>query len=284
MNWLTNYVRPKINKLVEQKDIPDNLWIGCSSCGKMIFHKELEENSFVCPSCGHHFKLATADRLKMMFDEGQYKLVDLPQVPLDPLGFADVKKYTDRIKDARKKTGQNDAIVVAQGSIGNCPTVVGVFDFDFMGGSMGTAVGEAIIKAADLATKENAALILIPSSGGARMQEGMLSLMQMPRTTLAIKLLKEKQLPYIVIFTNPTTGGVTASFAMLGDIHLAEPGALIGFAGARVIEQTIRETLPEGFQRSEYLQEHGMIDAVIDRRQIREELIKVLNLLMHTSV
>ena len=220
----------------------------------------------------------------MMFDEGQYKLVDLPEVPLDPLNFTDVKKYTDRIKDARKKTGQNDAIVVAQGSIGNCPVVVGVFDFDFMGGSMGTAVGEAIIKAANLAVKKEAALILIPSSGGARMQEGMLSLMQMPRTTLAIKLLKERHLPYITIFTNPTTGGVTASFAMLGDVHLAEPGALIGFAGARVIEQTIRETLPEGFQRSEYLQEHGMIDAVIDRRQMREELIKVLNLLMHTTI
>ncbi|MBP5534387.1 MAG: acetyl-CoA carboxylase carboxyltransferase subunit beta [Alphaproteobacteria bacterium] len=284
MNWLTNYVRPKISKLVEQKDIPDNLWIGCSSCGKMIFRKELEENSFVCPSCGHHFKLATNERLKMMFDEGQYNLVDLPQVPLDPLNFTDVKKYTDRVKDARKKTGQEDAIVVAEGLIGSCPVVVGVFDFDFMGGSMGTAVGEAIIKAANLAIKKEAALILIPSSGGARMQEGMLSLMQMPRTTLAIKLLKEKRLPYITIFTNPTTGGVTASFAMLGDIHLAEPGALIGFAGARVIEQTIRETLPEGFQRSEYLQEHGMIDAVVDRRQMREELVKILNLLMHTTV
>jgi len=284
MNWLTNYVRPKINKLVEQKDIPDNLWIGCSSCGKMIFHKELEENSFVCPSCGHHFKLSTAKRLEMMFDDAKYELVDLPAVQSDPLNFTDVKKYTDRIKDARKKTGQNDAIVVAKGLIGSCPAVVGVFDFDFMGGSMGTAVGEAIVKAADLAVKEESALILIPSSGGARMQEGMLSLMQMPRTTLAVKLLKEKRLPYITIFTNPTTGGVTASFAMLGDIHLAEPGALIGFAGARVIEQTIRETLPEGFQRSEYLQEHGMIDAVVDRRQMKEELVKVLNLLMHPTL
>ena len=284
MNWLTNYVRPKINKLVEQKDIPDNLWIGCASCGKMIFHKELEENSFVCPSCGHHFKLSTAKRLEMMFDDAKYELVDLPAVQSDPLNFTDVKKYTDRIKDARKKTGQNDAIVVAKGLIGSCPAVVGVFDFDFMGGSMGTAVGEAIVKAADLAVKEESALILIPSSGGARMQEGMLSLMQMPRTTLAVKLLKEKRLPYITIFTNPTTGGVTASFAMLGDIHLAEPGALIGFAGARVIEQTIRETLPEGFQRSEYLQEHGMIDAVVDRRQMKEELVKVLNLLMHPTL
>ena len=283
MNWLTNYVRPKITKLVEQKDIPDNLWIGCSSCGKMIFHKELEENSYVCPSCGHHFKLATAERLKMLFDEGRFALIDLPKVPLDPLEFTDLKKYADRVKDARKKTGQDDAIVVAEGLIGNCPAIVGVFDFDFMGGSMGTAVGEAIIKASNLAIEKNAALILIPSSGGARMQEGMLSLMQMPRTTLAIKMLKEKHLPYIVIFTNPTTGGVTASFAMLGDVHFAEPGALVGFAGARVIEQTIRETLPDGFQRSEYLQEHGMIDAVVDRRKMKEEVAKVLNLLMHTS-
>lgn len=283
MNWLTNYVRPKMSKLVEQKDIPDNLWMGCASCGKMIFHKELEENSWVCPSCGHHFKLATADRLKMLFDDAAYTLVDLPDVKIDPLNFTDVKKYTDRIKDARKKTHQNDAIVVAEGAVGKCPAVVGVFDFDFMGGSMGTAVGEAIVKAADVAKEKNAALILIPSSGGARMQEGMLSLMQMPRTVLAIKLLKEKKLPYITIFANPTTGGVTASFAMLGDIHLAEPDALIGFAGARVIEQTIRETLPDGFQRSEYLQEHGMIDAVIDRRHLKEELVKILNLLMHTS-
>ena len=219
----------------------------------------------------------------MLFDDAKYKLIDLPAVQPDPLNFSDVKKYSDRVKDARKKTGQNDAIVIADGMIGGCPAIVGVFDFDFMGGSMGTAVGEAIVMAAELAIKKKAALILIPASGGARMQEGMLSLMQMPRTTLAVKTLKENRLPYITIFTNPTTGGVTASFAMLGDVHLAEPGALIGFAGARVIEQTIRETLPEGFQRSEYLQEHGMIDAVIDRRQMKEELAKVLNLLMHTT-
>ena len=284
MNWLTNYVRPKINKLVEQKDIPDNLWMGCSSCGKMIFHKELAENSWVCPSCAHHFKMSTTERLKMLFDDATYTVVDTADVSVDPLNFTDVKKYSDRIKDARKKTHQNDAIIIAKGSIGENPAVIGVFDFDFMGGSMGRAVGEAIIKAAEVAIEEKAGLILIPSSGGARMQESMLSLMQMPRTTLAVKLLKEAKLPYIVIFTNPTTGGVTASFAMLGDIHFAEPGALIGFAGARVIEQTIRETLPEGFQRSEYLQQHGMVDAVVDRRQMKEELSKVLNLLMNTKV
>ena len=284
MNWLTNYVRPKINKLVEQKDIPDNLWMGCSSCGKMIFHKELAESLWVCPSCGHHFKLATPERLKMLFDDGVYSLLDLPEVSVDPLNFSDLKKYADRIKDARKKTQQSDAIIVAKGFIEKKPVVIGVFDFDFMGGSMGRAVGEAIIKASETAIEENAALILIPSSGGARMQESMLSLMQMPRTTLAVKLLKEKKLPYIVVFANPTTGGVTASFAMLGDIHFAEPGALIGFAGARVIEQTIRETLPEGFQRSEYLQQHGMVDAVIDRRHLKQELAKVLNLLMTTTL
>jgi len=283
MNWLTNYVRPKINKLVEQKDIPDNLWIGCPSCGKMIFHKELAENSSVCPSCNHHFKLSTSERLKMMFDDGAYTVIETPDVSVDPLSFTDVKKYADRIKDARKKTHQNDAVVVAKGFVGKCPAVIGVFDFDFMGGSMGRAVGEAIIKASEVAIEENSALILIPSSGGARMQESMLSLMQMPRTSLAVKLLKEKKLPYVVIFTNPTTGGVTASFAMLGDVHFAEPGALIGFAGARVIEQTIRETLPEGFQRSEYLQQHGMVDVVVDRRQMKEEVAKVLDLLMNVS-
>ncbi len=281
MNWLTNYARPKITKLVEQKDIPDNLWIGCADCGKMIFNKELKENAFVCPSCGHHFKIDTLSRLAMMFDDGKYDVFPLPEVKADPLNFSDSKKYTDRLKDAVKKTGEQEAIVIALGQIGNNPVVVGVFDFDFMGGSMGRAVGEAIVQAANLAISKQAALILIPSSGGARMQEGILSLMQMPRTVLAVRQFKQTRKPYVVIFTNPTTGGVTASFAMLGDVHLAEPGALIGFAGARVIEQTIRETLPDGFQRSEYLQEHGMIDAVIDRRKMREELIKVLDLLMN---
>ena len=284
MNWLTNYARPKVKKLVEQRDIPDNLWVGCTGCGKMIFNKELQENYCICPSCGYHFKIPSRERLNLMFDEKAYELLPLPQVAEDPLGFSDTKKYTERLKDANKKTGAQEAILVAKGTMGKNPVIVGVFDFDFMGGSMGRAVGEAIVQAADLAAKEKAALILIPASGGARMQEGMLSLMQMPRTTFAINQFKKTGKPYIVIFTNPTTGGVTASFAMLGDIHLAEPGALIGFAGARVIEQTIREVLPDGFQRSEYLQEHGMIDAVIDRRQIRDEVIKILNLLMHKKI
>ena len=281
MNWLTNYARPKIKKLVEQRDIPDNLWVGCSGCGKMIFYKELQENAYICPSCGHHFKISSTERLKLMFDNGTYEVLPLPQVSVDPLNFSDTKKYTDRLKDANKKTGADEAILLAKGTMGKNPVVIGVFDFDFMAGSMGRAVGESIVQAAYQAMNDNAALILIPSSGGARMQEGMLSLMQMPRTTLAINQFKETGNPYIVIFTNPTTGGVTASFAMLGDIHLAEPGALIGFAGARVIEQTIREVLPEGFQRSEYLQEHGMIDQVVDRRNIPQEIIKILDLLMH---
>ena len=283
MNWLTNYARPKITKLVEQRDIPDNLWVGCAQCGKMIFNKELQENTYICPSCGHHFKISTKERLTLMFDGGAYEVLPLPQVEVDPLNFSDTKKYTDRLKDANKKTSLQEAIVVAKGKMGTYPVVVGVFDFDFMGGLMGRAVGEAIVQATQQAIQDNAALILIPSSGGARMQEGILSLMQMPRTTLAVHQFKQTRKPYIVIFTNPTTGGVTASFAMLGDIHLAEPGALIGFAGARVIEQTIREVLPDGFQKSEYLLDHGMIDQVIDRRQMRAEVIKILQLLMDTK-
>lgn len=279
MNWLTNYVRPKISKLVPKKEIPDNLWTGCPKCEKMIFHKELEENNFICPNCNHHFKLAPLKRLEMMFDGGHYSLIQLPEVKEDPLGFEDLKKYTDRLKAARKKTKQEDVIIVAHGTMGNHPVVIGVFDFDFMGGSMGTAVGEAILAASNLAILQDAALILIPASGGARMQEGMLSLMQMPRTTLAVKQLKEKKLPYITLFTHPTTGGVTASFAMLGDIALAEPEATIAFAGRRVIEQTVREKLPDEFQTSEYLLKHGMIDQVIDRRHIRDEIIKILDLI-----
>lgn len=279
MSWITNRVRPKIQKLVPQKDIPDNMWIGCPACEKMIFHKELEENNAVCPNCGHHFKISSLKRLDMMFDNADYNVIQLPKFKVDPLNFVDLKKYTDRLKENRKKTKQEDAIIVAHGLIGNHPVVVGILDFDFMGGSMGTAVGEAILWAAQLAILQDAALILVPASGGARMQEGMLSLMQMPRTTLAVKQLKNKKHPYITLLTNPTTGGVTASFAMLGDITLAEPGATIGFAGARVIEQTIREKLPEGFQTSEYLLDHGMIDAVVERKDIRETLIKILNLL-----
>ena len=278
MNWLTNYVRPKLQGLVGAKEIPDNLWEKCPNCGAMIYHRELEQNSFICNQCNHHMRINPKQRLEMLFDDGKYNEIELPQTK-DPLDFSDLKDYSDRLKDARKKTQRRDAIVVASGTMDGQPVVIGVFDFAFMGGSMGTAVGEAIIAAVELAILQDASLILVPASGGARMQEGILSLMQMARTTLAIRKLKEKGLPYFVLFTDPTTGGVTASFAMLGDIAVSEPGALIGFAGARVIEQTIRAQLPKGFQRAEYLREHGMVDMVVDRRQLRPTFIRLISML-----
>lgn len=279
MNWLTSYVRPKLQSLVGTKEIPDNLWEKCPSCGAMIYHRELEQNFRICPQCQHHMRLEPEKRLEMMFDDGVYTLIELPEVKEDPLNFSDLKDYTDRLKDARKKTKQKDAIQVATGKMGDMNVVVGIFNFSFMGGSMGTAVGEGIIAAVELALLQDASLILIPASGGARMQEGILSLMQMARTTMAVRRLKEKGLPYFVILTDPTMGGVSASFAMLGDIAIAEPGALIGFAGARVIEQTIRASLPEGFQKAEYLMEHGMVDMVVDRRKIRQIVIDLNDML-----
>lgn len=278
MSWITNIKRPTLKKVNLQKDIPDNFWDRCTECNNMLFHAEMKSNNFVCSHCGHHFRLPAKDRFDMLFDEKKYTLIQLPKVHEDPLNFRDSKKYTDRLKEARKKTGQEDAIMVAHGLIGGKRVVVGVFDFAFMGGSMGTAVGEALLMAAQLASLQEAALILIPASGGARMQEGILSLMQMVRSVIAIKKLTKKKLPYIAVLTDPTTGGVTASFAMLADITLAEPGAIIGFAGARVIEQTIHETLPQNFQKSEYLLEHGMIDAVVPRKELRDKLIQVLKL------
>lgn len=278
MNWITSLRRP-VKKTDTQKDLPDDLWDKCPGCDSMLFHAALEKDDFVCPNCGYHFYLPVKRRLEMLFDKGEYTLIQLPKAPEDPLHFSDLKKYTDRIKEARKKTKSDDAITIAHGKIGKQQAVVGIFDFHFMGGSMGTAVGEAIVTAAHLAVLQEAALILLPASGGARMQEGILSLMQMARTTVAIDRLKQKKLPYIVVLTNPTTGGVTASFAMLGDITLAEPGAIIGFAGARVIEQTIRAKLPDNFQKAEYLLDHGMIDAVVKRPKLHDELVKILNLL-----
>ena len=278
MNWITNLKRP-VKKVTQTHDIPDDLWDKCAGCGSLLFHAEVEKNNFICPNCGYHFRLAPLKRLEMMFDGGQFTLIQLPKVKEDPLHFSDLKKYTDRLKDARKKTKNEDAILVAHGKMGGHNVVIGIFDFNFMGGSMGTAVGEAIIMASKLALLQEAALILIPASGGARMQEGILSLMQMARTTVAIDKVKQKGLPYITILTDPTTGGVTASFAMLGDIALAEPGSIIGFAGRRVIEQTIRAKLPDDFQKAEYLLEHGMIDQVVPRMKMRETLIKILNLL-----
>ncbi len=279
MNWLTNFVRPKIRALVSsKKDVPDNLWHKCPSCEAMIFHRDLEENLHVCQHCGFHMRLDPPKRLAMLFDPN-FQTIELPKPIVDPLKFRDQKRYTDRLKDAQSKTGRPDAIAVAHGKIGGHAAVVAAFDFGFMGGSMGMAVGEGLLAAAKLAVLQQAPLIVVPSSGGARMQEGILSLMQMPRTVIAVEMVKEAGLPYIVLLTDPTTGGVTASFAMLGDIHIAEPGAQIGFAGARVIESTIRETLPEGFQRSEYLLEHGMVDMVVHRKDLRGTLIRLVDLL-----
>ncbi len=281
MNWITRLTRPTVKKTHIQKDVPNDFWDRCPSCGSMLFHEEIAKSDYICPRCSYHFRLPTTRRLEMIFDNEKYTLVQLPKMKEDPLHFVDLKKYTDRLKDARKKTHTEDAILVAHGKIGGKSAVVGVFDFNFMGGSMGTAVGEAIVTAAQLALLQEAALILIPASGGARMQEGILSLMQMARTTIAVKRLKKKKLPYVVILTNPTTGGVTASFAMLGDVTLAEPEAIIGFAGARVIEQTIHQKLPPDFQKSEYLLAHGMVDQVVHRKEIRPRLVQLLNLLMN---
>ncbi|NQW09719.1 MAG: acetyl-CoA carboxylase carboxyltransferase subunit beta [Alphaproteobacteria bacterium] len=279
MNWITNSVLPKIQALVG-REMPDNLWHKCPACGQMIFHRDLEQNLKVCPECDHHMRMGPIERLAILFDDGQYQTIEIAKTALDPLKFRDRKRYTDRLREAQAKTGRQDAIVVAHGTIGGSPAVVAVFDFAFMGGSMGSAVGEGLVRAAKLAETQNAALIAFPSSGGARMQEGILSLMQMPRSVAAVDKVKDKGLPYIVVLTDPTTGGVTASFAMLGDIHLAEPGAIIGFAGQRVIQETIREQLPDGFQKAEYLREHGMVDAVVPRRDLKQTLGRILGLLM----
>ncbi len=279
MNWLTNFVRPKIRALVQSKDVPENLWEKCPSCSAMVFHRELENNQRVCPHCSHHLRISAKRRLEMLLDDGAYDRVALPKPLSDPLKFRDNKRYTDRLRDAQNKTGETDAIMVARGQMGGHPIVVAVFDFSFMGGSMGIAVGEGLVTAAETAIKAKAPLLVVPASGGARMQEGILSLMQMPRSVIAVEMVREAGLPYLVLITDPTTGGVTASFAMLGDIAIAEPGAIIGFAGPRVIEETIRETLPDGFQRSEYLLEHGMVDMVVDRRELRGTLIRLLTLI-----
>lgn len=280
MNWLSDFVRPKLKK-ISTKEIADNLWTKCPQCGQMLFTKELEKNKFICTSCDHHLRLPVKKRFELLFDNGEYKSVSLPKLQEDPLNFKDSKKYVDRLKSYRKSTGNEDAIQVAQGEIGGITCIIAAIDFSFMGGSMGTMVGEGIVKAAEIAVRGNYPLITIAASGGARMQEGILSLMQMARTSAAVNMVKEKGLPFISILTDPTTGGVSASFAMLGDIHMAEKGCVIGFAGARVIEQTIREKLPEGFQRAEYLKEHGMVDIVVRRPEMRDELIKVISILTH---
>ena len=280
MNWITNYVRPKINSMLGRRDMPENLWIKDPETGEMVFHKDLEENQFVIPASGHHMRIAAKERLKFFFDDGKYEAVENPKVAVDPLKFRDERRYVDRLRDAKTKTGLDDAVVTALGTIEQLPIVGVVQDFAFMGGSLGMAAGEAIIRAFDIAHERKRPLVLFAASGGARMQEGILSLMQLPRTTVAVDRHKEAGLPYIVVLTNPTTGGVTASYAMLGDVHIAEPGALIGFAGPRVIEQTIREKLPEGFQRSEYLMEHGMVDMVVSRLELRATIARLLKMLL----
>jgi acetyl-CoA carboxylase carboxyl transferase subunit beta len=280
MNWLTNFVLPKIRAVVAKKDVPDNLWHKCPNCGQMLFHRDLEASLFVCGSCGHHLRLPPERRLALLFDDSRYTLIELPKAIVDPLKFRDRKRYTDRLKEAQAKAGSpRDALVVAHGTLGGVATVIAAFDFDFIGGSMGVAVGEGLLAAARLAVLQEAVLLVAPASGGARMHEGILSLMQMSRATLAVEMVKEAGLPYLVLLTDPTTGGVSASFAMLGDITLAEPGAVIGFTGARVIEETIGEKLPEGFQRSEYLLEHGMVDMVVQRRELRDTLVRLIGLL-----
>ncbi len=280
MNWITNYVRPKINSMLGRREVPENLWIKCPETGEMVFHRDLEENKWVIPQSGYHMKMPAKARLKDLFDGGIYETLPQPKVAQDPLKFRDSKKYLDRLRDSRAKTELEDTIVAGLGLVQGVKLVAVVHEFNFIGGSLGMAAGEAIIRAFEKAIAEKCPLVMFPASGGARMQEGILSLMQLPRTTVAVNLLKEAGLPYIVVLTNPTTGGVTASYAMLGDIHLAEPGAEIGFAGKRVIEQTLREKLPDGFQTSEYLLEHGMVDMVVKRHDLPATLARVLKILM----
>ena len=278
MNWITNVVRPKIRSLL-RRETPENLWIKCPETGQLVFYKDVEANQFVIPSSNYHMRMSAPARLKSMFDGGTWLDIGVPEVQVDPLKFRDERRYADRIKDARSKTGLNDAVKLGLGKLDGLPVTIAVQDFDFMGGSLGMAAGEAVIKGLETAAEKRTPFIMFAASGGARMQEGILSLMQLPRTTVAVEMLREAKQPYIVVLTNPTTGGVTASYAMLGDVQIAEPGALIGFAGPRVIEQTIREKLPEGFQRAEYLAEHGMVDMVVHRHKLRATLSELCRIL-----
>jgi acetyl-CoA carboxylase carboxyl transferase subunit beta len=278
MNWISNVVPPKIRSFLK-RETPENLWIKCPDSGQLVFHKDLEANLYVVPGSGYHMRCPAKARLDGLFDDASYETIATPEVPVDPLKFRDVKRYTDRLKEYRAKTGHQDAVQLAAGEIEGARAVVAVQDFEFMGGSLGMAAGEAIVTGMEAAIARKSPFIIFTASGGARMQEGMFSLMQMPRTTVAVQRLRAAKLPYIVVLTNPTTGGVTASYAMLGDIHIAEPGAVIGFAGARVIEQTIRERLPEGFQRAEYLKSHGMVDMVVPRGELRATLARLCKLL-----
>ncbi|MEM9724419.1 MAG: acetyl-CoA carboxylase, carboxyltransferase subunit beta [Pseudomonadota bacterium] len=284
MNWINNVALPKFNSFFQRRDMPENLWRKCDACEQMVFHRDLKSHLYVCPYCGNHMRISPQERLASLYDFGGYTLVETPEPVADPLSFRDEKRYVDRLREARRTTGEKEAVTVAHGPLGEVDTVVAIQNFAFMGGSMGMAVGDALLTAAETAVDRKAPLVVFTAAGGARMQEGILSLMQMPRSTIAVQMVREAGLPYITVITHPTTGGVTASYAMLGDLQIAEPGALICFAGPRVIEQTIREKLPEGFQRSEYLLEHGMLDMVVDRRALREKLVRVLRMLMGLSL
>ncbi len=283
MNWITNVVRPKIRSILGRRETPENLWIKCPDTGQLVFYKDVEANQFVIPGSNYHMRMSATARLKSIFDNQTWYDVAVPAVAVDPLKFRDDQRYPDRIRDARAKTGMNDAVKIGYGKLEGVPVVIGVQDFDFMGGSLGMAAGEAVVKGLELAVEKQTPFIMFAASGGARMQEGVLSLMQMPRTTIAVQMLREIKKPYIVVLTDPTTAGVSASYAMLGDVHIAEPGALIGFTGARVIEQTIREKLPAGFQRAEFLKEHGMVDMVVHRHDMRPTLARLCRLLTKTN-
>ncbi|MBO6758084.1 MAG: acetyl-CoA carboxylase carboxyltransferase subunit beta [Roseibium sp.] len=284
MNWINSLVRPKIRDLLKKREVPENLWIKCPETGEMVFHRDLEANLWVVPSSGHHMRIPAKKRLEIFFDGGDYRKLETPDVQADPLKFRDTKRYSDRLKENRAKTGEMDAVHVAQGQVNGMDMTAAVQDFAFMGGSLGMAAGEAILTGMEKAVADKTPFVLFAASGGARMQEGILSLMQMPRTTVGVQMLREENLPYIVVLTNPTTGGVSASYAMLGDVHIAEPGAQIGFAGRRVIEQTIREKLPDGFQSAEYLLEHGMVDMVVTRHDLKETIARICGLLMKREI
>ena len=283
MNWFKKIVPPGLKKIFAKRSSSKDLWLKCNNCEAMIFHKDAEENLYVCGECDHHMRISAKERFKQLLDPGSITYIENPKVPIDPLRFKDEKKYVDRLKDSKKKTKISDSVVIGYGSMNNINVTLAVHDFQFMGGSLGMAAGEAIIKAISFSLENNYPFILCASSGGARMQEGILSLMQMPRTTIMIQALREKKIPYIVILANPTTGGVTASYAMLGDIHIAEPNALIGFAGPRVIENTIKESLPDGFQKSEYLLDHGMIDMVCHRRDLKNSIASIVDILVNND-
>ncbi|MGJ0452755.1 MAG: acetyl-CoA carboxylase, carboxyltransferase subunit beta [Methylocystis sp.] len=278
MNWYSNVVPPKIKALIK-REAPENLWVKCPESGQLVFHKDIEANLYVVPGSGYHMRCPVETRLASLFDDAECELLPTPEAPLDPLKFRDIKRYVDKLKEYRVKTGMADAVTIAFGNLEGSPVTVAIQDFEFLGGSLGMAAGEAIIAGCEHALAKRTPFVIFTASGGARMQEGMFSLMQMPRTTIAVQRLREARLPYIVVLTNPTTGGVTASYAMLGDVQIAEPGAIIGFAGARVIEQTIREKLPEGFQRAEYLRDHGMVDMVVPRQELRQTLARLCGLL-----